>query len=72
METRQRYIIVDNQPIPVTEEVYHAYMRPVWAEQKRQERAKRCRIGGVRCVGDCRQSEGGRTCLTRFRSACLI
>lgn len=55
MENRQRYIFIDNQPIPVTEEVYRAYMRPVWAEQKRQERAKRCRIGGVRCAGDCRQ-----------------
>ena len=61
MENRQRYIFIDNQPIPVTEEVYRAYMRPVWAEQKRQERAKRCRIGGVRCTGDCSQCPHMRT-----------
>lgn len=61
MENRQRYIFIDNEPIPVTEEVYRAYMRPVWAEQKRQERAKRCRIDGVRCAGDCSQCPHMRT-----------
>lgn len=61
MENRQRFIFIDNEPIPVTEEVYRAYMRPVWAEQKRQERAKRCRIGGARCTGDCSQCPHMRT-----------
>lgn len=61
MENRQRYIFIDNQPIPVTEEVYRAYMRPIWREHKRRERAKRCRIGGVRCTGDCSQCPYKRT-----------
>lgn len=61
MQNRQRYIFIDNRPIPVTEEVYRAYMRSVWAEQKRQERAKRCRIDGVRCTGDCSRCPHMRT-----------
>ena len=50
------YITIDNQKIPVTEEVYRAYKRPMWAEHKRREREKRC-IGenGARCTGDCSQ-----------------
>ena len=48
------YITIDNQKVPVTEEIYRAYMRPAWAEHKRREREKRC-IGakGVRCAGNC-------------------
>ena len=61
METRQRYIFIDDEPIPVTEDVYRAYMRPIWREHKRRERANRCRIGGVRCTGDCSQCPHQRT-----------
>lgn len=52
--TNQRYIPIDKQQIPVTEEVYRAYKRPVWAERKRKEREKRC-LGEKcnRCTGDC-------------------
>ena len=61
MESKEYYVIIDGQQVPVTEEVYRAYMRPVWAEQKRQERSKRCRVDGVRCTGDCSQCPHQRT-----------
>ena len=42
------------ETVLVTEDIYRAYMRPVWVEQKRCEREKRCRgEKGVRCQGDC-------------------
>jgi len=50
--------IIDNEAITVsiTEEVYYAYMRPIWAEAKHQERASRCRKAkGSRCMGNCSQ-----------------
>lgn len=54
----QRYIEIDGEQIPVTEEVYRAYKRPLWAEHKRKERAKRCRDeNGSRCTKDCRTCE---------------
>ena len=58
----QRYIEIDGQQIPVPEEVYRAYKRPLWAEHKRKEREKRC-IGsnGNRCAGDCSKCDKQRT-----------
>jgi len=54
----QRFIEIDGEQIPVTEEVYRAYKRPLWAEHKRRERAKRCRDeNGFRCTKDCRTCE---------------
>lgn len=61
MENPQRYIFIDGEPIPVTEEVYRAYMRPIWRVRKQRERVKRCRIGGVRCTGKCSQCPYKRT-----------
>ena len=61
MESKEYYITIDGQQVPVTEEVYRAYMRPMWAEQKRQEREKRCRVNGVRCMEDCSQCPHQRT-----------
>lgn len=57
---KQYYIEIDGKQVPVTEEVYRAYQRPLWAEKKRKERAIRCQIsngrGGLkRCEGDCSQ-----------------
>lgn len=50
----QRYIVIDSHFIPVTEEVYRAYARPLWLEHKRMEREKRCRAeNGNRCTRDC-------------------
>lgn len=38
----------------ISEEVYCAYMRPIWREAKRQSREKACRCGkGNRCQGNC-------------------
>jgi len=52
----QRYIEIDGQQIPVTEEVYRAYKRPLWRERKEKERAKRCRDeNGNRCTKSCRE-----------------
>lgn len=58
----QRYIEINGEPTPVSEEVYRAYKRPLWAEHKRKEREKRCRnASGNRCTDDCSQCEKQRT-----------
>jgi DNA-directed RNA polymerase specialized sigma24 family protein len=60
--TTKRYIEIDGQQIPVTEEVYRAYKRPAWAEHKRKEREKRCRNeNGNRCNRDCSKCNKQRT-----------
>jgi DNA-directed RNA polymerase specialized sigma24 family protein len=69
--TTQRYITINEQQIPVTEEVYRAYKRPAWAEHKRKEREKRCRDeNGNRCNRDCskcdKQRTGGVLSLDKF------
>lgn len=62
MEINQFYIEIDGEQIPVTEEVYRAYKRPLWAEHKRKERAKRCRnADGKRCMDNCSQCSKQRT-----------
>jgi len=38
MDNQSYYIEIDGEQIPVTEEVYRAYKRPLWAERKRQQR----------------------------------
>lgn len=58
----QRYIEIDGEQIPVTEEVYRAYKQPAWAEHKRKEREKRCLIsngngGTKRCTRSCRECD---------------
>ena len=67
----QRFIEIDGEQIPVTEEVYRAYKRPLWAEHKRKERAKRCRDeNGFRCTKDChtckKSREGSDLSLNKF------
>ena len=62
----QRYITINEQQIPVTEESYRAYKRPAWAERKRKEREKRCVIsngrgGTKRCTDDCGKCDKQRT-----------
>jgi RNA polymerase sigma factor (sigma-70 family) len=70
IENNQRYIEIGTEQIPVTEEVYRAYKRPLWAEHKRKERAARCRDGGSRCTKDCsvcpRSRDGGVLSLDKF------
>ena len=34
----ERYIEIDGQKIPVTEEVYQAYKRPAWRERKQRQK----------------------------------
>ena len=51
-------IVVIDEDVEVTEEVYRAYKRPLWAEDKRKERASRCQVGKgngktKRCNDDC-------------------
>ena len=59
---QQRYIKIGNRQIAVTEEVYQAYKRPAWREDKRQKREKRCRKhNGTRCMEDCSQCSQNRT-----------
>ena len=56
--TKDYYLPIDGQEIPVSEEVYRAYKRPAWAEHKRKEREKRCRDEkGHRCTKDCSQCD---------------
>lgn len=63
---QQHYIPIGDQQIPVTEEVYQAYKRPIWAEHKSKEREKRCIIsngrgGTKRCMEDCSKCTKNRT-----------
>ena len=37
----ERFIDIDGEPVPVTEEVYRAYKRPAWSERKRRETRKK-------------------------------
>lgn len=54
MGNQDRFVDINGQKVPVTEEVYRAYMRPNWSEHKRNERAKRCRDeNSKRCTKNC-------------------
>lgn len=57
-EQKQYYVTVGGQKVPVSEEVYRAYVRPVRARQRDEKRNKRCYVQGkrwkrVRCTEDC-------------------
>lgn len=57
-ETKQYYLTIDGQEVTVSEEVYRAYKRPIWAEHKRNDRQKLCQVsdgkGGLkRCTENC-------------------
>ena len=67
-ETKQYYLTTKGEEVAVTEEVYRAFKRPTWAEHKRNDRQKLCRVsdgkGGLkRCTEDCskcsHKKEGG-------------
>jgi len=58
--SKQYFVEIDGKQVPVTEEVYRAYKQPLWVENKRKERSKRCQVsngrGSVkRCEDDCSQ-----------------
>lgn len=62
MENKQFHIEIDGEQVLVTEEIYRAYKRPLWAEHKRRERATRCRnSNGNRCMDDCSRCSRQRT-----------
>lgn len=57
-EQKQYYVTVKGQKVPVSEEVYRAYVRPVRARQRAELRDKKCYVQGkrwkrVRCIADC-------------------
>ena len=43
-EQKQYYVTVGGQKVPVSEEVYRAYVRPVRAQQRTEKRNKRCKV----------------------------
>ena len=68
---KQYYLDIEGEQVAVSKEVYLAYMQPVWREQKRQERQKRCiDENGRRCMKDCSQCpktpSGGVLSLEKF------
>ena len=44
---------IDAEWIEVNEEVYYAFMDPIWQNEKEKERHSRCFIAGKRCQGKC-------------------
>lgn len=58
MENKQFYIKVNGQKVPVSEEVYRAYVRPITSSQRAARRNSKCLVKGVRsglvrCKKDC-------------------
>ena len=48
--------------VPATKEQYEAFMQPLWAEMKCEERSRRCTVSDgkgktKRCEGDCKKCE---------------
>lgn len=51
---KQRYIYMEGQAIPVTEEVYLAYYQPIWRTHENARRHGQCAVNDWRkCQGDC-------------------
>jgi hypothetical protein len=34
---KEYFVVIDGEKVPVSEEVYRAYKRPLWAERKRRQ-----------------------------------
>ena len=55
------YLIIDGEKVIVTEEIYRAYMRPEWREDRNKRNRLRCRDAkGVRCKKDCEECDVAR------------
>lgn len=66
-KNQQRYVMIDGKQIAVTEEVYLAYKRPLWAEHKRRERESICQYrDSERCTRVCRLCD--KECTSRMLS----
>ena len=62
MKNKQYYIKINGEDIPVSEEVYREYKRPLWTERKRNDRRSRCRDEkGRRCMKNCKLCEKQRS-----------
>jgi len=58
MNNKEYFVIIDGEKIIVTEEVYRAYMQPVWREERNIRNRWKCRdASGVRCKQDCMKCE---------------
>ena len=58
MKNKERYIYVNGEKVNVSEEVYKAYMQPVWRDNKMALRGWRCRLSnGKRCHDNCDECE---------------
>lgn len=60
------HLIIDDQVVEVSEEVYRAFKQPIWAERKRKEREQHCTISNgngftKRCTEDCSKCNKQRT-----------
>ena len=52
--TKQFYLMINGTKVDVTEEVYRAYVQPLWREDRNKRNRYKCRDGqGVRCKGNC-------------------
>ena len=52
------YVFCQDHFEEVSKDVYYAFMRQIWQEEKRQQRGWRCRDGkGRRCNGNCEECE---------------
>ncbi|MBE6045565.1 MAG: hypothetical protein E7221_02565 [Clostridiales bacterium] len=58
---KEFYLIIEGQKVIVSEEVYRAYMQPVWREERNKRNRWRCRDAkGVRCKKNCSECENAR------------
>lgn len=60
MENKEKkyYLYVNGEKVVVTKEVYSAYMRPIWREERNARNHWRCRdANGVRCKRNCIECE---------------
>ena len=55
---KEYFLYVNGEKVVVSKEVYSAYMRPIWREERNARNRWRCRdANGVRCKKDCIECE---------------
>ena len=55
---KEYYVFVEGKKVIVTEEVYRAYMQPVWREERNARNRWKCRTAsGIRCTRNCETCE---------------
>ena len=59
--TKQYYLMINGTKVEVSEEVYRAYMQPLWREDRNKRNRYKCRDGhGVRCNRKCTECDYAR------------